>query len=199
MKANLLLTPKQVLDLSKPRKKKNEKLEWSWTEKISGGRGKKAMKKIVEGVEKLKETQDSGETQKNPEEIEPDFSKVRGGNQGRCYMRSPDLKILAPASINEEGSRRDRKTRRNSRCRETQKNPGKIELVFSLGEDGDSRVRERMPWEREERVLFRRVRRERERERVVTAAELSLGGELLERLRGEAARMRKWTVVKKLG
>ena len=58
-----------------------------------------------------------------------------------------------------------------------------------------------MPWEREERVVFRRVKREREREREreVTAAELSLGGELLERLRGEAARMRKWIVVKKAG
>ena len=86
MKANLLLTPKQVLDLSKPRKKKNEKLEWSWTEKISGGRGKKAMKKIVQGVEKLKETQDSGETQKNPEEIEPDFSKVRGRESMRRVL-----------------------------------------------------------------------------------------------------------------
>ena len=177
MKPPLLIPPTHVLDLSKPRKKKTLKPEQSLTGKISGGRGKKAMKKIFEGVEKLKETPDSGETQKNPEESDPDFSKVRGRESMKRVF---------------EGIGRVEETQDSW---ETQKNPEEIELDFSLGEDEDSRVRERMPWEREERVVFRRVKRER----VVTAAELSLDGELLERLRGEAARMRKWIMVKKAG
>ncbi|GFY86770.1 maize chloroplast splicing factor-like protein [Actinidia rufa] len=177
MKPSLLIPPNHVLDLSKPRKKKTLKPERSLTGKISGGRGKKAMKKIFEGVEKLKETPDSGETQKNPEESEPDFSKVRGRESMKRVF---------------EGIGKVEETQDSW---ETQKNPEQIELDFSLGGDGDSRVRERMPWEREERVVFGRVKRER----VVTAAELSLDGELLERLRGEAARMRKWIMVKKAG
>ncbi|PSS30594.1 Chloroplastic group IIA intron splicing facilitator like [Actinidia chinensis var. chinensis] len=181
MKSPLLIPPSHVLDLSKPRKKKTLKLERSLTGKISGGRGKKAMKKIFEGVEKLKETPDSGETQRNPEEsepdFEPDFSKVRG--------RESMKRVFEEIGKVEE----------TQDSWETQKNPEEIELDFSLGGDGDLRVRERMPWEREERVVFGRVKRER----VVTAAELSLDGELLERLRGKATRMRKWIMVKKTG
>lgn len=83
--------------------------------------------------------------------------------------------------------------------KETRKNPEKIELdfVFTGGEeDGDGgKGKGRMPWESDDRVVFRRVKKEK----VVTAAELRLDGELLERLRGEAGKMRKWVTVKKIG
>uniref|UniRef100_A0A2N9IVR1 CRM domain-containing protein n=1 Tax=Fagus sylvatica TaxID=28930 RepID=A0A2N9IVR1_FAGSY len=73
------------------------------------------------------------------------------------------------------------------------------ECLEELGEDGSSgeRVRrERMPWEKdEERFVFRRMKKEK----VVTAAELKLDKALLESLRGEAAKMRKWVKVKKAG
>ncbi|KAL7202443.1 hypothetical protein ACSBR1_034004 [Camellia fascicularis] len=148
MKGPLLLHPNQVLDLSKPRKKKNnltndeeENPDPSLTDRVSGGRRKKAMKKIFEGVGKLQETLGSEETQKNPEEIGFDFS------------------------------------------------------LGELGEDGNPKFGEKMPWESNERVVFRRTKKEK----VVTAAEVSLDGELLGRLRGEAARMRKWVKVMKAG
>ncbi|KAE9449472.1 hypothetical protein C3L33_18634, partial [Rhododendron williamsianum] len=64
--------------------------------------------------------------------------------------------------------------------KETRKNPEKIELdfVFTGGEEDGDVVK---------------------KEKVVTAAELRLDGELLERLRGEAGKMRKWVSVKKIG
>ncbi|KAI8534440.1 hypothetical protein RHMOL_Rhmol10G0089800 [Rhododendron molle] len=140
-KSPLLLNPNH---LSKPKKKPNsENPERPLTEKISGGRGKKAMKRIFEGIGKLRETHYvSKETRKNPEKIELDF-------------------------------------------------------VFTGGEeDGDGvKGKGRMPWESNDRVVFRRVKKEK----VVTAAELRLDGELLERLRGEAGKMRKWVSVKKIG
>ncbi|XP_052195748.1 chloroplastic group IIA intron splicing facilitator CRS1, chloroplastic isoform X2 [Diospyros lotus] len=147
MKAPLLLQPSQVLDLSRPRKEKksaideDEKRYQSLTGKVSGGRGKKAMKKIFERIEKLREARDSEEAVKNPEA--PDFG-------------------------------------------------------FSLEELGDgenSEVGGKMPWEGDEKVVFRRTKKEK----VATAAELSLDRELLERLRSEAARMRSWVKVNKAG
>lgn len=56
-------------------------------------------------------------------------------------------------------------------------------------------IGEKMPWERHEGFVVRRMKKER----AVSAAELSLEKELLERLRGEAAKMRKWVKVKKAG
>jgi len=147
MKAPLLLQPSQVLDLSRPRKEKksaideDEKRYQSLTGKVSGGRGKKAMKKIFERIETLREARDSEEAVKNPEA--PDFG-------------------------------------------------------FSLEELGggeNSEVGGKMPWEGDEKVVFRRTKKEK----VVTAAELSLDRELLERLRSEAARMRSWVKANKAG
>lgn len=67
-----------------------------------------------------------------------------------------------------------------------------------LGEvigDGNSKIGSRMPWVREERIVFRGMKKEK----VATAAELSLDGMLLGRLRGKAARMRRWVKVMKAG
>lgn len=61
--------------------------------------------------------------------------------------------------------------------------------------DGDTRLGKRLPWVRDERVVIRRMKKEK----VVTAADLCLDKELLQRLRGEARGMRKWVKVKKAG
>lgn len=52
-----------------------------------------------------------------------------------------------------------------------------------------------MPWESEERFVYRRMKKEK----VLTAAELKLDAMLLERLRGEAVKIQKWVKVKKAG
>ncbi|XP_059642418.1 chloroplastic group IIA intron splicing facilitator CRS1, chloroplastic [Cornus florida] len=137
----------QVTELSKPRHNNNSfnggdgTPEPSLTEKISGGRGKKAMENIVQSIEKLQETHRSEKTNKKEDEFE--FG---------------------------------------------------VSLEQFLG-DGDSRIGGKMPWSKDEKVVFRRTKKEK----VVTAAELSLDGVLLERLRAEAGRMRKWVKVKKAG
>lgn len=117
----------------------------SLTERVRGGRGKKAMHKIFRGIGKLQENHNLGESEE--------------------FKKSPD----------------------------------QIKLDFLMGggfeEDEFSGSGEQMPWERDERIFFRRMKKEK----VVTAAELSLDSELLERLRGEAAKMKKWIKVKQAG
>ncbi|KAK2986787.1 hypothetical protein RJ640_011012 [Escallonia rubra] len=147
MKGPLILEPNRILDPSKQNYKNNfssvkeENPIQSLTERISGGRGKKAMKTIFKAVEKLQENQFLEDTQKK------------------------DLK--------------------------------KIELGFCLGEfEKSPKFGGKMPWERDEGVVFgRRVKKEK----VASAAEVNLDGVLLERLRGEAAKMREWVKVKKAG
>lgn len=147
MKGPLLLKPNEVLDLSKARPKKvagsagTEKPDRSLTEKVSGGRGRIAMKKIIQGIVKLQETQNSDEAQENSEEF--------------------------AFGVSLEGIRGDE----------------------------NSRVGGKIPWLKTEKVVFRRMKKEK----VVTAAELTLDPILLERLRGEAVKMRKWVKVKKAG
>ncbi|GAB4827888.1 hypothetical protein Ancab_034772 [Ancistrocladus abbreviatus] len=147
MKGPLLLQPNEVLDLSKPIKKKkivNGEAGKSYrllTDKVSGGRGKKAMKLVIESIEKLKESNNSNGTQK-------------------MYGEFQDGSSL-----------------------------GDIER------DGSVKCGRKMPWMKDERLVVRRMKKEK----VLTAAELSLDGELLTRLRSEAAKMRKWVKVKKAG
>lgn len=52
-----------------------------------------------------------------------------------------------------------------------------------------------LPWVKDERVIFRRTKKEK----MVTAAELTLDKELLARLRTDAKKMRKWVKVMKIG
>ncbi|KAH9620601.1 hypothetical protein KSS87_014597 [Heliosperma pusillum] len=81
---------------------------------------------------------------------------------------------------------------------DTQKNWGDLGGGFLRGdvEENELGRKKRMPWEiNEGKMVFRRGKKEK----VVTAAELSLDKELLERLKGEAWKMRKWVKVKKLG
>lgn len=147
MKGPLLLQPHEVLDLSNPNAKKSfnkrevERSDKALTEKESGVRGKKAMKKIVQNIEKFRKGQNSTDTLTGSAEVEFGDSLER------------------------------------------------------LTEDGDFRTRGRMPWEKDERIVFRRTRKEK----AVTAADLMLDKALLERLRSEAAKMRTWVKVKKAG
>lgn len=158
MKGHLLLPADEVLDLSKPRSKKrtsnaeSQKADKSLTEKISGRRGKKAMKKIVQSIEKLQVGSNLVDAQKNW----GDTQKYWGDLEGGVFLG---------------------------------------ELTSDDDDDRVSKLRRKMPWETERTVVFRRVKKEK----VPTAAELTLDKELLERLRGEAGKMRKWVKVKKAG
>lgn len=147
MKGPLLLQPHELLDLSNPNNaQKNfnkgevEQSDDAFTRRESGVRGKKAMGKIVQNIEKLHKRQSSA---------------------GTTEMGSLEF----------EGS------------------------LERLKEEGDLRTRGRMPWEKDERIVFRR----RKKEKAVTAADLTLDKALLERLRSEAARIRTWVKVKKAG
>lgn len=153
MKGPLILEPNQVLDFSKPQNnkkksqdKKDENTHKSLTQKVSGGRGKQAMKKILFSIDNL--DQENQEFEKNDEEIEFDLS------------------------LGELGDDKDDEYGKDKRW-----------------------GRRKMPWERVERMVFRRVKKEK----VVTAADLSLDEDLLERLRNEGRKMRNWVKVKKIG
>lgn len=62
-------------------------------------------------------------------------------------------------------------------------------------ESSGKRIGGKMPWDREERFILRRTKKER----VPTTAELILDEGLLNRLRREASKMRKWVNVRKAG
>ncbi|KAD7479281.1 hypothetical protein E3N88_02417 [Mikania micrantha] len=157
MNTPLVLEPNQVVDFSKPKNRKkspdnnHQNDGKTFIQKVSGGRGKHAMKKILHSIDNLEqESQDLQDTQKN------------------------------------------------------MKQHIEFNLSFdTLGEDDDDDddgrnkkwVRRKLPWEREERMVFRRMKREK----TVTAAELSLDQGLLERLRSEAKKMRNWVKIKKAG
>ncbi|EYU44617.1 hypothetical protein MIMGU_mgv1a026522mg, partial [Erythranthe guttata] len=64
-----------------------------------------------------------------------------------------------------------------------------------FGEAENEAKSKKMPWESDETVVIRRV----QKEKVVTSAESSLDPVLLERLKEEAALIRKWVKVKKAG
>lgn len=145
MKVPLLLQPHELVDLSNPKSKKFKPEKHELSDKALMGkevRGKRAMKKIVDRVEKLHKTQNSNETRVDSLNVE---------NFG-----------------------------------------GYLEI---LKENEEVRSKGRMPWEKDEKFSFVKVKREK----AVTAAELTLDKALLRRLRNEAARMRTWIKVKKAG
>ncbi|XP_056696854.1 chloroplastic group IIA intron splicing facilitator CRS1, chloroplastic isoform X2 [Spinacia oleracea] len=152
MKSPLLLPPDEVLDLSKPNQRKKKisiaeasKADRSLTEKISGRKGKKVIKKIVHKIERLQTETNLVDTKKNWVDTQKNWDDVGGG--------------------------------------------------FLLGDGGESKLARKLPWEKEEKLVFGRLKREK----VVTEAELRLDEELLKRLRREASKMRKWVKVKKIG
>ncbi|CAL8136851.1 unnamed protein product [Prunus armeniaca] len=172
MKGPLLLQPHEVIDFSKPRNKKThnnakaEKPDTVLAGKLVGIRGDKAIKQIVQSIERLGPNQKTDETQKGFGEFRI-WDSLEGLGQ-------------------------------NEKWDETHKDFVEFGIggcLEGLGKAAESRFGGKMPWERDERIVFQRIKKKR----VASAAELSLEKELLERLRGEAAKMRKWVKVKKAG
>ncbi|XP_034206556.1 chloroplastic group IIA intron splicing facilitator CRS1, chloroplastic isoform X4 [Prunus dulcis] len=172
MKGPLLLQPHEVIDFSKPRNKKThnnakaEKPDTVLAGKLVGIRGDRAIKQIVQSIERLGPNQKTDETQKGFGEFRI-WDSLEGLGQ-------------------------------NEKWDETHKDFVEFGIggcLEGLGKAADSRFGGKMPWERDERIVFQRIKKKR----VASAAELSLEKELLERLRAEAAKMRKWVKVKKAG
>ncbi|KAK4838817.1 hypothetical protein QYF36_016639 [Acer negundo] len=148
MRSPPLLQPHRITNNPwKPTTEKEvEKADRALTDKESGVRGNKAMKKIIRNIEKLQENGVCENTQKDlkPFELRKCFEKIGGGG------------------------------------------------------DKEEEVREfggKMPWSKEERVVLRRMKKEK----VERRAETVVDKDLLERLRGEARKMRRWVKVMKAG
>ncbi|KAK7340945.1 hypothetical protein VNO77_21663 [Canavalia gladiata] len=97
-------------------------------------------------------------------------------------------------------AKRVEKLHKTHNSAETQMGSVKVEnfgecLEENMDENMELRTKERMPWEKDEEVVFLSMKKEK----VVTTAELTLDKVLLRRLRNEAARMRTWVKVKKAG
>lgn len=155
MRGPLLVPPREVLDLSRPRSRnrgsgdrKPEKSDRALLDRASGVRGNKAVRKIVQSIEKLAGRSEAGGGGDESGEVE----------FGLC------LEPLKAEERKEGGAR--------------------------SGFGG------KMPWVREgEKAVFGRAKAEK----AADVAELSLEKELLGRLRKEAAKLRKWVKVKKIG
>ncbi|KAK4367971.1 hypothetical protein RND71_011763 [Anisodus tanguticus] len=230
MMGPLLLEPNQILDLTKLRRKKDTNFAKiqepvdALSGKVSGGRGKKAMKKIYHGIDRLQETQNLEFTMvENDAKFEFQFPP---GSLAQWEDVSFEFDEQTPyvkkdQAENIEGVEFDILSR-ESEERGNRKSGGKMpwdieertvyrrmkkDNVESLeGMEFDILSREseergnrknggKMPWESEERIVYRRMKKDK----VLTAAELNLDAILLERLKGEAPRIQKWVKVKKAG
>ncbi|KAL9381241.1 hypothetical protein Peur_026898 [Populus x canadensis] len=191
IKGPLILQPHELLNLTNPKNKKpikNDKIEKddkALTAKESGVRGNKAMIQIVKSVERLQRDENLKDTQ----EISESGESLKQLGKERILSVFGDKRIV----------RSIEKLQEDQNLKETPVNSGGFEIgegLKQLNGDGVSGFREKkLPWVREERVGNWRMKKEK----VVSKAELSLDKELLERLRGEAAKMRTWVKVKKAG
>ncbi|OIT38049.1 PREDICTED: chloroplastic group IIA intron splicing facilitator CRS1, chloroplastic isoform X1 [Nicotiana attenuata] len=179
MRGPLLVEPNQVVDLSKSRKKKDANFTKtqnpsdSLSGKVSGGRGKKAMKKIYQSIDKLQETQNL------------EFTHVE--TDAKFEFQFPPASLTHWKDVNFQF---------NEQTPYVKKDKVEFDILSRENEgSGNRRSGEKMPWESEERIVYRRMKKEK----VLTAAELKLDAMLLERLRGEAAQIQKWVKVKKAG
>lgn len=189
MQGPLLVEPNQFLNLSdRPRSKKGSNFDrvkdhnpdQELTGKMGAGRGKKEMKKIFEGIKKLQDSKCLERTHKKPEMVK--------------FIFSPGELLGGGVSASDEGLISDREDEKM----DPQKTLEEFELDFQLPKvEGEGRAKfgGKMPWDGSEKLVTWRVKKEK----VVTAAESSLDEELLERLRDEASRMRKWVKVMKAG
>ncbi|KAF1869590.1 hypothetical protein Lal_00017165 [Lupinus albus] len=161
MKGPLLLQPHDILDFSKTHKRFNsrhvaDEEKHKLSDKALIGkevRGKKAMKRIAQKVEKLHNTENTQLGSEKVDNFEGYFEKLNENDDGSS----------SSSSSSSSNGRRSR--------------------------------RERMPWERDEKIVFLKMKKEK----ALTAAELNLDKVLLQKLRDEAAKMRKWVKVMKAG
>ncbi|XP_011021270.1 PREDICTED: chloroplastic group IIA intron splicing facilitator CRS1, chloroplastic [Populus euphratica] len=191
IKGPLVLQPHELLNLTNPKNKKpikNDKIEKddkALTAKESGVRGNKAMIQIVKSVERLQRDENLKDTQ----EISESGESLKQLGKERILNVFGDKRIV----------RSTEKLQKDQNLKETPVNSGGFEIgegLKQLNGDGVLGFRgKKLPWVREERVGNWRMKKEK----LVSKAELSLDKELLERLRGEAAKMRTWVKVKKAG
>ena len=143
------------------------------------------MIQIVKSVERLQRDENLKDTQ----EISESGESLKQLGKERILSVFGDKRIV----------RSIEKLQKDQNLKETPENSGGFEIgegLKQLNGDGVLGFREKkLPWVREERVGNWRMKKEK----VVSKAELSLDKELLERLRGEAAKMRTWVKVKKAG
>uniref|UniRef100_A0A7N0VCW8 CRM domain-containing protein n=1 Tax=Kalanchoe fedtschenkoi TaxID=63787 RepID=A0A7N0VCW8_KALFE len=178
-----------------------------FTGKIVGRRGERDVKRIAQSLEKLQKRDDCVGTDESVSVSEEDFRF--GGVLDRLKERDDFEEAGGRVSV-EDFSFRFRgvldKLKERDDSEEVEESVSVEDFDFRLGGMLD-RLKERgggdlgnkvfkMPWDkREGGVFLRRVKKER----VVSKADMSLDGVLLERLRNEARRMRKWVKVKKAG
>lgn len=181
MKGPLLVERSQFLDLSTPRTKKVA--DFSEVEntdksllKVGSGRGKREMKMIFRGIKELQENKSSEEVEGNKENIRFKFKFSPGQLWGEGGSGLDEKDALGDTKNSMEVFEFDI----SSRVVEGKRKPV---------------VGRKMPWDRDKKLVFHRVKKDR----ILTAAELNLDKELLQRLRNEAARMTKWVKVKKAG
>ncbi|KAL0343361.1 UNVERIFIED_CONTAM: Chloroplastic group IIA intron splicing facilitator CRS1, chloroplastic [Sesamum angustifolium] len=179
MNGPLLVKPNEIMGFRKSRTNRESTFgenrkhpDLDLTGKVGGGRGKVAMKKIFKGIEKLQENQNLEETRKDPENLKFRFAPGALWGDGDC----------------ENGAEIEEK----SEAQESWESNG---FDIPLPEVEKEVKSKEMPWQRDERMVIRMVKKEK----VVRADELGLDEMLLERLRGEAATIRKWVKVKKAG
>ncbi|MED6217368.1 hypothetical protein PIB30_016992 [Stylosanthes scabra] len=199
MKGPLLLQPHDILDLSKPKNKRltkrhvdKEEEESERADKALHGkevRGKKVMKRIARSVERLRRIGNSAETQLSSSPKVESF----GG-----YLEKLEENVMVRSK---ERMPWERSVSVMNSSAKVENFDGYFGKLGESGNDDDDeeevrRSKRRMPWEKDEKnVLFVRLKKEK----AVTAADLSLDKVLLKRLRSEAAKMRTWVKVKKLG
>ncbi|KAL3630349.1 hypothetical protein CASFOL_023333 [Castilleja foliolosa] len=175
MNKPLLVKPNEIVKFRKTNNREDNLIQFGNEEhpnagltwKVRGARGKVAMKKIFKGIEKLQVIENSDETEQIFENPKFKFGPGDLWGNGDCE---------SVAEID------------GSSLESTEFDIPFAEVVKEV------KLR-KLPWERNEKIVIGRVKREK----VVTAAELSLDGSLLERLRDEAAVIKKWVKVKKAG
>ncbi|KZV21661.1 hypothetical protein F511_16367 [Dorcoceras hygrometricum] len=180
MNGPLLVKPDEILRFKRPKSYKDHTLDRcgdnpdiALTGKVGGGRGKVAMKRIYRGIEKLRESQYLEEIEKEPENIKFIFAPNQLWGDGG-YENDAEV----------------------GRTFEVVPEPLKnVEFGIPPEDVEKGKISKKLPWQREERMVTTRIKKEK----VAAAAESSLDGELLRRLRSEAAMIKTWVKVKKAG
>ncbi|EPS58217.1 hypothetical protein M569_16596, partial [Genlisea aurea] len=175
MRKPLFVNPSQLLDLRKSPIKKNsfnkQRLDKDLSEKVGNGRNKLAMRQIFRGIKKLQESRPSSEA-----------AATEGSPKNFEFKFRPGELSGNPQDSKNDGCERNSETT-DGFC-----------IPLREAAEGEEVRLKAMPWQREA------VGRMATNRPLMKAAKLNAIDELLlERLQNEAAKMRKWIKVKKLG